>query len=374
MIGSTNAPSSVSTSQHSDFNSEFSTHHHSEFNTELSTHHYTDFHTEGDCVEIPPEPIWKETIGNVDEHSYVEDAIQITSQGFDSITFTVSQIWFKEGTPMIAVHYGSGDDGEEVCNMNAPSDGGLVEFDFTQEYTAECFQGYADIGVYLFVGNLDDFDVEECESCSAANMDYVGHYLTLPCVSLCGDPIDIATEIPSENTSTGAPTGIAPCPEDVTLVRNFGSTQFPVDKAIEIVSQDTKTVTVKLNQAWTSTTAIDQIYASYKVSLFDRQCFETDNVEEGLYDTVTITCNIMSPKAYLEICVVDDLDHDVLSEDDKATIPKCCHSELAPDTPIVCYSLEINCVSECLDETQQRKLKLLSSLSSSPSLRARTLN
>ena len=275
---------------------------------------------------------------------------------------------------MIAVHYDGGDDGEEFCNMNAPSDGGLVEFGFTQEYTANCLHGFTDIGVYFFAGNLDGFDVEGCESCSATNMDYVGHYLTLPCVSLCEEPIDPATEIPSEATSTGAPTGIAPCPEDVTLLRKIGSTQFPVDKAVEIVSQDTKTVTVKLNQAWTSTTAIDQIYASYKDSLFDRNCFETDNVEEGLYDTVTITCNIMSPKAYLEICVVDDLGHDVLSEDDKATIPKCCHPELTPDTPIVCYSLEINCVSECMDVTQQRKLKLLSSFSSSPSLRARTLN
>jgi hypothetical protein len=63
----------------------------------------------------------------------------------------VSQIWFKKGTAMIAVHYGGGDDGEEFCNMNASSDGGLVEFDFTQEYTAECFHGYADIGVYLLL-------------------------------------------------------------------------------------------------------------------------------------------------------------------------------------------------------------------------------
>ncbi|MGK3751550.1 MAG: hypothetical protein ACI8RD_003851, partial [Bacillariaceae sp.] len=34
-----------------------------------------------------------------------------------------------------------------------------------------------------------------------------------------------------------------------------------------------------------------------------------------------------------------------------AAIPKCYHPELAPDSLIVCYSLEINCVSECIDES-----------------------
>jgi hypothetical protein len=81
-------------------------------------------------------------------------------------------------------------------------------------------------------------------------MHYVGHYLTLPCVSLCEEPIDPATEIPSEATSTGSHIGIAPlCLEDDTLVRKIGSTQFPVDKAAEIVSEDTETVTVKLNRS-----------------------------------------------------------------------------------------------------------------------------
>jgi hypothetical protein len=47
---------------------------------------------------------------------------------------------------------GGGGEGEEVCDMNATSDGSLVEFDFTQEYTAQCSHGYAEVGVYLYVG------------------------------------------------------------------------------------------------------------------------------------------------------------------------------------------------------------------------------
>jgi hypothetical protein len=137
-------------------------------------------------------PIWKESIGNVEEHPYVEEAIKITSQDVDTVSFSINQLWMEDGTPMVALHYrdvlGGGGEGEEVCDMNAPSDGSLIEFDFTQEYTAQCSHGYAEVGVYLYVGPNDSFDVEECEACSAPDNNYVGYYIALPCVPVC-DPI-----------------------------------------------------------------------------------------------------------------------------------------------------------------------------------------
>ena len=145
------------------------------------------------CLHLTA-PIWKETIGNVEEHPYVEDAIQITSQEVDTVSFSINQLWMDTGTPMIAVHYrdvllGGGGEGEEVCNMNAPTDGdGLVEFEFTQEYTAQCVHGYAEVGVYLYVGPDDTFNVEECEACSAPDNNYVGYYIAVPCVPVC-DPV-----------------------------------------------------------------------------------------------------------------------------------------------------------------------------------------
>jgi len=328
------------------------------------------------CTEIPPEIIWKETLGNPsDEFSYLEDAVQIIntndsqSSSIDTVTFTVSQVWLKQGTPMIAVQYPGGINKEEVCNMEASRIDGaplIIEYGTTDNYTASCTHGYADISVYLYVGNVVNFDVEECESCSAPSNDYVGYYLTLPCAPMCEIGQDATTVAPSITPIISDDDDPVSCPEDVTLIRTIGSTEFPVDKAVKIINQDTNTVTVELNQAWTSSSTIDQIYTSFKDSPFDRQCLETNNVDEGLYDTVTITCNFMSPIAYLEICVVDDLSHDVLSmNDDQATIPKCCQPEVAPETPIVCYSLKINCVTECMEETQQRQRKLESPFSSS---------
>mmetsp|Transcript_54625 Transcript_54625/g.61988 ORF Transcript_54625/g.61988 Transcript_54625/m.61988 type:complete len:450 (-) Transcript_54625:213-1562(-) len=329
------------------------------------------------CTDIPPEIIWKETLGNPsDDFSYLEDAVQIittndsqSSSSIDTVTFTVSQVWLKQGTPMIAVQYPGGINKEEVCHMEASRIDGaplIIEYGTTDNYTAACTHGYADISVYLYVGNVVNFDVEECESCSAPSTDYVGYYLTLPCAPMCEIGQDATTVAPSITPIISDDDDPVSCPEDVTLIRTIGSTEFPVDKAVKIINQDTNTVTVELNQAWTSSSTIDQIYTSFKDSPFDRQCLETNNVDEGLYDTVTITCNFMSPIAYLEICVVDDLSHDVLSmNDDQATIPKCCQPEVAPETPIVCYSLKINCVTECMEETQQRQRKLESPFSSS---------
>jgi len=149
------------------------------------------------------------------------------------------------------------------------------------------------------------------------------------------------------------------CPEDVTLRQMSGRTDFPVDKSVvEIVRQDSTSVTVGLNQQWTGQAqSVNSIFYQYKESIWSDQCYEETNVNgDELFDTVTIACNIMSPYAYLQICVVDD---EVLSEQDNATIPKCCHSEenVPPNTPTVCYSLEIRCESLCVEEEVQRSLR-----------------
>merc|ERR1712224_1072140 len=84
----------------------------------------------------------------------------------------------------------------------------------------------------------------------------------------------------------------------------------------------------------------------YKDSLYSRQCYEETNVDSRkVYaEEVTIQCNIMTPYAYLEICLVDDAGKNFLHESqDDAEIPKCCHHD--PDDSInestVCYNLKL---------------------------------
>jgi len=147
------------------------------------------------------------------------------------------------------------------------------------------------------------------------------------------------------------------CPEDILLKKKIGVTDYPVNKAVKIVSQDKSTVTVELNQAWVADASIDSIFAYYRETLFDQRCYETKPVKPGLFDTITIYCNVFQPKGYLEICVADSLSNEVLNVEDKAEVPQCCYPDFPEGTPVVCYSLEINCVSECIDESQQRQLR-----------------
>jgi len=159
-----------------------------------------------------------------------------------------------------------------------------------------------------------------------------------------------------------------PCLEDVTLVKKYGFTNFPQSlvtaggddimdgSVVEIISQDTSTVTVTLNQYWTTIDVDhDSIYYKFKESRISNVCYEQTKVNGGgtSFDTITITCNLLSPIAYLRICIVDDLSNGNLSSQDDATVPKCCHSspEIPTDTPTVCYALEIRCESRvCIDD------------------------
>mmetsp|Transcript_14978 Transcript_14978/g.30627 ORF Transcript_14978/g.30627 Transcript_14978/m.30627 type:complete len:369 (+) Transcript_14978:126-1232(+) len=179
-------------------------------------------------------------------------------------------------------------------------------------------------------------------------------------------PVDDAVMIPPTSPNTDEPEDQLPpsCPGDIKLLQTHGVTGFPADNAgIRIKSQGTTTVKVELDQLWTSgsTATVDSIFYNYKTSLFTEQCFEKLNVVGGgttdsIYDTIDITCNVITPIAYLEICVADN--GGALTAQDNAIIPRCCQSELPPQTPKVCYHFEINCKTECVDEvTLQRHLR-----------------
>jgi len=146
------------------------------------------------------------------------------------------------------------------------------------------------------------------------------------------------------------------CPEDITLMSATGVTDFPIENkpVVEIFSQDTSTVTVGLNQEWTNgQKSVDFIFYEYKENIFSNKCYEENDVDgRSLFDTITISCDIMSPYAHLKICVADNTLNGILSSTkDDATIPKCCHSAevVPPNTPTVCYSLEIRCASLCTE-------------------------
>jgi len=163
------------------------------------------------------------------------------------------------------------------------------------------------------------------------------------------------------------------CPEDVTLVTTVGETDWPTaagggnKPVVEIISQDTSTVTVTLNQEWTSIEqqSVESIFYSYKPSIWGQKCYEEQRVVgQSSFDTVTIQCNVLTPYAFLQICVADDASNGILSGLDNATIPKCCQSEEENDTPTVCYTVEIRCASLCIEASEESRMLRLRGSSS----------
>jgi len=135
------------------------------------------------------------------------------------------------------------------------------------------------------------------------------------------------------------------CLDDIEVLHQVGNTDYPV-AAVEIVNQDSSvtphTVEVKLNQQWSSG-PIDHIYAYYHETSFEKKCYESSDVTQGEFDTITISCSYMNPTARLQICVADDLGKNVLTSGDNAEVPKCCYPSFPPETPVVCYDVEISC-------------------------------
>jgi len=117
-----------------------------------------------------------------------------------------------------------------------------------------------------------------------------------------------------------------------------------------------------------SATTIDQIYYEYKDTLWSKKCYEeTDVVTDGVYaEELTIQCNIMTPYAHLQICLVDDVTKNFLSSEyeDDADVPKCCHhddpnNENNKKSPTVCYTLQISCETKCADTTVDHRSRRL---------------
>eukprot|EP00535_Pseudo-nitzschia_heimii_P013293 CAMPEP_0197196326 /NCGR_PEP_ID=MMETSP1423-20130617/32297_1 /TAXON_ID=476441 /ORGANISM="Pseudo-nitzschia heimii, Strain UNC1101" /LENGTH=626 /DNA_ID=CAMNT_0042650119 /DNA_START=12 /DNA_END=1892 /DNA_ORIENTATION=- len=161
----------------------------------------------------------------------------------------------------------------------------------------------------------------------------------------------VSSDSASEDSPTEAP-DTPNCPEDVILLNIDGVTEIPVDGAVSIISQDTTSVTVALNNAWTSEQdAIDNIFYQYRVNAFDDQCFEEQDVNGGdNYAEITISCLQTEPYARLDICVADN--DGALQTGDDAKVPKCCEPELEPETPVVCYNLAVWCETQCVDTAE----------------------
>merc|ERR1712194_18511 len=200
-------------------------------------------------------------------------------------------------------------------------------------------------------------------------------------------PSDVPTDGPSNDPTTApvAPPTPVPssievggvCEEDVAVVKQVGGSantdlSLHKNKAIRIVSQDRSTVTVQLQQAWDKPAPgmhdldeawvenpwVDYIYNAYRPNNFNEVCFEETKVPDATVyaKDITIQCAVTKPYALLEICLADADGNKRLqfnSEQENGVVPKCCHPTFAEETPVVCYTVEISCVTACVVDDEE---------------------
>jgi hypothetical protein len=175
------------------------------------------------------------------------------------------------------------------------------------------------------------------------------------------DPTVSPTPVPTE-TPSAVPTEEPPlpppvpsqCPDDLTLAKITGVTMPPeLGDAVQILSQDTSTVTVRLLNAWSEDDPIDSIFYYYHIDHLHDTCVEETDVPPGDdYADITLACYNYAAFSELDICVVDG--NGALVEDDDAEVPKCCHpGEI--EVPVVCYKILVQCDTVCVDAAERMR-------------------
>lgn len=290
-------------------------------------------------------PQWKESAGNAGGFPYVDSAIEITSQDTDSVTFSVAQSWIDPGTPMFAVHYRSASEEEEVCEMTANDDGTLVAYESSKSYTAECSHGYAEIGIYLYVGRDDAFVAAECEACTAPDDDYVGHYVTVPCVydpecEPSSAPSEVPTESPSEDIDRTPDTPVDCVDSAKALLKETigNDAAFPeYQPPITIKAQDLDQVTITVEQLFNEN-GVGMMAVGYRDSeTEDLTCqMEQPEVVFGFETTIDAKCEM--GYAEVSIYLYTEADFDVTD---------CVACSIPNEAEYVAYHYIVPCTPIC---------------------------
>merc|ERR1711977_15301 len=265
-------------------------------------------------------------------------------------------------------------------------DGTDIDIEGDNEFTLQCYQAGLDEPFFAVIDVVitDDFicatnDVPHpCNPDGLPILESCSWRIVIPCDydEMCtGQPTNsptkaapVPTDAPSSSVHAttlspvvdlitlgdddATPTFLPPlgpneCPEDIELIGQEGVTEY-IENTVKIISQDTTTVTVALQQLYTpSASDIDYLFYQYQTDIFDTKCYEEDKVAGGNSIEITIQCRQFSQTAYLEVWMADDISKGVLTEEDAAVIPKCCHPDVPPKTPVTKYFIDIKCVTEC---------------------------
>jgi type VI protein secretion system component Hcp len=275
------------------------------------------------CIEKAA-PDFIEKIGA--DKELPEDIIQIVKQGGDSVDILVTQPF--EGTVTgLSVHF---HDLTGLAECKATKD---MAQGLTLEYTAQCFESYTELSIFVFFGDADDYSAGKCEACEPPHensADMVAYYFEISCAPIC------ETESP-----TDSPT---PCIEKASpdFIESIGADVELPEDAVQIVKQHQAggAVDIVINQIW-NRAGIDLMSIHYYDSDGSFDCVKNHNVDYGAKLPYTAHCLDGVADVIVYVVVADGPDSEL------------CEFCQAPDessTSMVAYSFEISCDPICVEE------------------------
>jgi hypothetical protein len=284
-------------------------------------------------------PVLQETVGS-SGYPYIDNAVEIVSQGETSVTFNVNQVWLQDGTPMLAVSYRDSEQAEDICALEATPEGDIIPYDATHTYTAECHHGFAEIAVYLYVGTSTSFIFEECESCSAPNDNYCGYYITVPCVA-CETESPTTSPTKPIDPSPPAPPDCAEASKAVLTTTGGDADAFPeFENPITIISQDVDEVTITVGQVFDEIVPMLQVGYPNPLTGIETCDMSTGNLPSFFETTVTAQCTA----GYAEVSIY------LYTGDATFNVEDCEMCTLVDEDNYVAYLYVIPCVPVCKPE------------------------
>jgi len=278
-----------------------------------------------------------------------EDAVVILDHDGTTVKFQVTQLWDEDvNINMISFHL------HESVSTTECIPSTTVETGTVFEHTAYCFMGYADVGIYIYIG--DDFDESKCEACSPPEPDdenVVVYYFEIPCDSEC------------------APPTAAPQPEvlncyDGVVLDDFAGTCMYHENPVEIISQEDDHVLFSLSHTWNvaqqhSMNALpenlSQVSIRFTADGDDTvSCTTSLDVEEGFVNTFKAKCNA-DGVAEIEVYVHDD----AFSKESCAQIPEQC-DQPAEEDHTCAYFFVIPCREDLMCDGARRLEKVRSNI------------
>lgn len=158
------------------------------------------------------------------------EVVAITAQNVDTVDFDISQLWESvvsgDSVEMLAVHYYTTDSVPTCEQMN-------TTYDAVSSFSAQCFNGFAEVKIYVYAGS---YAPDDCEACSSAPAeDSVVYSFELPCRP-CDWSIDDAN--------------VLDCNSVAELETIEGSCAPPSDMPINIIEMDGESVTFMLSETF----------------------------------------------------------------------------------------------------------------------------